>query len=192
MKKLKGVKMKVGTKSILFGVHQFVIHPLFVFLGWLVVYRKFPRPHEIVAIIIHDWGYWGCSDVDGKEGEAHPRRTNMLLPYLFAPGEFRCKILLEVAGHSRFNAKAEGIVLSRLFRADKMATSLYPRWLYLLLGNLSGEIKEYISHGDAKYSDVPKASKGQVQWLIETQAHLALMGLHGENYGPVAKQLGTK
>lgn len=26
--------MKIGTKSLLFGAHQFAIHPLFLFIAW--------------------------------------------------------------------------------------------------------------------------------------------------------------
>ena len=96
-------------------------------------------------------------------------------------------------GHSRFHAAKHDMRLSKLFRADKLAMALYPKWLYLLLGNLSGEIHEYIDHvkdgRNGKYSDIPKVAKTQFQWLLETQAHMALMGLHGENYAPVKRQM---
>ena len=202
--------MRIGTKSLLYGVHQFLIHPAYVLLAWRIVYRKAPRLHELVAIIIHDWGYWGCPNMDGTWGERHPRiaakgfinatkryrRSNIF--WLFVGSVVygkRWQIYSEIMGHSRFNAKAFGIPLSKLFRADKMATAIYPRWLYLLLGNLTGEIHDYMEHGalkGGKYADIPKAAQTQTQWLIETQAHMALMGLHGENYGPVAKQLKIK
>lgn len=188
--------MKIGTKSLLFGVHQFALHPLFVLMAWLVVYRSWPKFYQLCAIIVHDWGYWGCGNMDGREGEDHPGSVVVFLCSKMKPSPFKAMMFDEILGHSRFAAASYGVPLSPLFRADKMASALYPRWLYLLLGNLTGEIKEYMRHGcikgEGKYSDVPKAAKTQTQWLIETQAHMALMGLHGENYGPVAEQLGIK
>ena len=189
--------MKIGTKSLLFGVHQFVLHPLFVLIAWIIIYKSFPKRHELLAIIVHDWGYWGCDNMDGEQGESHPVRSVKMLPYILVPGRFLEKVCIEIMGHSRFNAKKHGIGLSHLFRADKLSMAICPSWLYLLLGNITGEIKEYIHHGSVKsdggkYKDVATASSNQVQWLIETKAHMSLMGLHGENYGPVAKQLGIK
>ena len=83
-----------------------------------------------------------------------------------------------------------GLPLSRLFQPDKLSAALYPKWLYLLLGNLSGEIHEYMGHAqNGKYLDLIKSGKTQTQWLIETQSHMALMGLHGADYAPVKKQM---
>ena len=187
--------MKIGTKSLLYGVHQFILHPAFVLLAWWILYRKAPRFHELCAIITHDWGYWGCENMDGEEGELHPERSANIWVKVFGYSDFRFDVCMEIMGHSRFNAARNHISLSSLFRADKMSMALTPRWLYLLLGNLTGEIHEYMEHGalkGGKYDDIPKAARGQLQWLIETQAHMALMGLHGENYAPVAKQLKIK
>lgn len=57
--------MKTGTKSLLFGVHQFIWHPLTVLLAWIKLYG-WPAWEELVCIIIHDWGYWGKSNMDGE------------------------------------------------------------------------------------------------------------------------------
>ncbi|HDY89480.1 MAG TPA: hypothetical protein ENH82_15375 [bacterium] len=189
--------MKIGTKSLLFGVHQFALHPFLVLLAWLIIYKKMPRLSSLCAIITHDWGYWGLSNMDGKEGEAHPERSAKIWVWLLKYSDFRWRVCISIMGHSRFNAAKHNMNLSMLFRADKLSMALCPSWLYLLLGNLTGEIKEYIGHGSikgdaGKYKDVPKVSSNQIQWLIETKAHMSLMGLHGENYGPVAKQLGIK
>lgn len=160
--------------------------------AWWIVYREIPRLHEWCAIITHDWGYWGCPNMDGKEGEAHPERSARLWKRYFR-SNFGYDLWAEIMGHSRFNAAKHDMRLSKLFQADKLSMALYPKWLYLLLGNLSGEIHEYMDHAkngrNGKYSDIPKAAKTQVQWLIETQAHMALMGFHGENYAPVARQM---
>ena len=64
--------MNIGTKSILFGVNQFIIHPIMVVWAWRMLYRQWPRLHEWCAIITHDLGYWGSPDMDGTEGEKHP------------------------------------------------------------------------------------------------------------------------
>jgi hypothetical protein len=73
-----------------------------------------------------------------------------------------------------------------------LSTALYPRWLYLALANLSGEIHEYMGLcRDGKYTDIIKVAKTQTQWLIETQAHMALMGLHGDHYPPVQRQMAA-
>ena len=43
--------MKVGTKSLLFGVHQLLWHPLTVWLGWIKLYKKPPSFKEAVCIL---------------------------------------------------------------------------------------------------------------------------------------------
>jgi len=47
--------MKVGTKSLLWGVHQIFWHPLTVTLAWRELYKKWPSWKEFVCIFIHDW-----------------------------------------------------------------------------------------------------------------------------------------
>lgn len=65
--------MKVGTKSLLFGVHQFIWHPITVARAWRRLHRKWPTLAECICIFVHDWGYWGCNDMDGPEGKNHPK-----------------------------------------------------------------------------------------------------------------------
>ncbi|MDH4319901.1 MAG: hypothetical protein OEV73_00230 [Desulfobulbaceae bacterium] len=179
--------MKIGTRSVLFGVHQFIIHPVLVAWAWLILYRQWPRLHEWAAIITHDLGYWGSPNMDGDEGEEHPER---IAAWWRRFGAFGNKVAVEILGHSRHHAGRHGMPLSRLFRPDKLSTTLYPIWLYLILGNLSGEIDEYMDRGRrGKYVEIARATQTQRLWLIEVQAHLAFMGLHGEKYTPVAEQL---
>ncbi len=65
--------MRIGTKSLLYGAHQFILHPLFVALAWRRLYGRWPRDPRIwLAFVVHDWGYWGCSNLDGAEGKLHP------------------------------------------------------------------------------------------------------------------------
>ncbi|KKK99728.1 hypothetical protein LCGC14_2629800, partial [marine sediment metagenome] len=67
--------MKTGTKSLLFGVHQFILHPLMVLLAWFVYYKRAPKFYQLCAIVTHDLGYWGLSNMDGEEGSLHPERA---------------------------------------------------------------------------------------------------------------------
>ncbi len=168
--------MKVGTRSVLFGVHQFLIHPFFVFFAWIILYRSFPKPHEFCAILTHDLGYVGKPNIDGPEGECHPETAAA-----WWRGRFRSfgdRVADVILGHSRFHAMNNRLYLSRLYRPDKLAIALYPRLLYLLLGNLSGEIKEYMElSNNGKYDEQNQSAKTQYQWLIVLQAHMALVGI---------------
>lgn len=181
--------MKVGTRSVLFGVHQFVIHPLLVLYAWLIIYRSFPKLAELLAILSHDLGYLGMPNMDGKEGSSHPELAAKFWRGRF--GEFGNKVAVIILGHSRFHAAANGLPLSRLFKPDKLATALYPIWLYLILANLSGEIKEYMKHyNKGLYTGVIAThEQTQTQWLIEVQGYMALMGIQGEKFYIVAEQM---
>lgn len=115
--------------------------------------------------------------MDGEEGERHPEIAATWWRNRF--GGFGDKVANEIIGHSRFHANKNGIPVSKLFRPDKLATALYPKTIYLLLANLSGEIKEYMGLCDngGKYDEFDKSAKSQWQWLVETQAYMALMGM---------------
>jgi hypothetical protein len=41
--------MKVGTKSVLFGAHQFATHPWFVAAAWWKLYEAVEPPHDEVT-----------------------------------------------------------------------------------------------------------------------------------------------
>lgn len=143
--------MKMGTRSLLFGAHQVVLHPIFVALAWRKLYGKWPRSLGVwFAFVVHDWGYWGLGDMDGDEGKRHPMRGAALVSRFFdvpfSPTWFRF-----TAGHSRSYANLLEIPTSMLMPADKLATALMPFWLYVALVGLSGEWREYlalhIAHG---------------------------------------------
>src|SRR6266571_6874217 len=79
--------MKVGTKSLLFGVHQIFIHPLWVALAWWKLY-SFPwDPRLWVAFFVHDLGYWGLPEMDGKDGDRHVERGAQVMHWLFDHGQ---------------------------------------------------------------------------------------------------------
>ena len=65
--------MSVGTKSVLFGAHAFWLHPWFVAWAWWKLYGFPWQPWLWVAFFVHDLGYWGKPNMDGPEGEEHPK-----------------------------------------------------------------------------------------------------------------------
>lgn len=131
--------MKVGTKSVLFGAHCFFIHPVFLFIAWCKLYGFPFDPRLWVAFIVHDLGYIGKPNMDGKEGEAHVELGAKIMGFLFGKkwADFS-------RYHSRFYAKRDNVKPSKLCVADKLAICLEPAWFYLLRVNLSGEINEYM------------------------------------------------
>jgi len=169
----------VGTKSILFGVHQFAIHPLFVALAWWRLYGFPFDPRLWVAFVVHDLGYWGKPNMDGPEGERHVEWGASLMNALFDPAPDRtCAVCwgrvwypsegggyVATCGrcyarafhwrdfclyHSRFYAKRDHRPVSRLCVADKLATVMTPWWLYLPLARATGEIVEYMAKSEQR------------------------------------------
>lgn len=51
--------MTMGTKSLLFGVHCFFIHPFTVAIAWTRLYGFPLDPRIWLSFLVHDWGYWG-------------------------------------------------------------------------------------------------------------------------------------
>ncbi len=161
--------MNVGTKSILFGVHQFAIHPVLVALAWWKLYGFPFDPRLWVAFFVHDIGYFGKPNMDGEEGETHPvvgaRIISRLLDDPRSPlggrhWYFFCLL------HSRFYSKKLGLPYSRLCVADKLAISVTPRWLYLLQAWATGELIEYMSD---KAGRTPASGRTAYQWITEVQ-----------------------
>lgn len=86
--------MKVGTKSVLWGVHAWWWHPITVARAWRAIYGAWPsRLAEWVAIFCHDLGYAvKCHTMDGPDGVLHPERgarlAYWLTHHLFVLGHF--------------------------------------------------------------------------------------------------------
>ena len=129
--------INVGTKSLLFGVHQVIWHPLTVYKAWIKLYGR-PSWKECVCIVIHDWGYWGKPNMDGSEGSNHPELGASIAGKLFGK-EYSELCLL----HSRTYANKVGKEPSKLCWADKLSIAYEAKWTYLIRARLSGEIKEY-------------------------------------------------
>ena len=166
--------MKMGTRSILFGVHQFIWHPLTVALAWRSLYKRWPQWHEWVAIVLHDIGYLGKPDMDGEEGQTHPvtgahlagevcrfiedtglafrHPWRSLTDSAFGFERYlrgmkrRAEVYRLCIGHSRYYAAKFNVPLSQLFKADKASIFFDPERFYLLRASASGELKEYLKN----------------------------------------------
>lgn len=178
--------MKAGTKTLLFGTHNIILHPIFVFIAWLIRYRSLPTLPEFIAICLHDVGLWGLPNVDGKEGEQHPAIIADWLfqkSFNFKPTSRLSLVLTNAAdiilGHSRFYVMQRQCQLSKLFQADKLASAIYPCWLYILLGTLSGEIDEYMEHAkNGKYQNSGQFAKiDKLTWYLDLRSRLTIMAL---------------
>lgn len=130
--------MTIGTKSLLFGAHQFILHPIFLAVAWWKLYGAPLDPRLWVAFIVHDWGYWGLANMDGEEGQRHPELGGRIMARLFGQewGDF-------TRLHSRYYARIEGREPSPLCAADKLVLLVTPRWIYLPGVKATGEAEEY-------------------------------------------------
>lgn len=141
--------MTVGTKSVLFGVHQCVWHPITVVLAWRSLYGSWPTWRQMVCIALHDLGYWGCRDMDGVEGRKHPlwgadlARRLFSIPRLGGSQGLALKVWWFCVCHSRHTADILCLEPSALCWADKGSIMWEPEWFYLFRARLSGEIHEY-------------------------------------------------
>lgn len=194
--------MRIGTKSVLFGVHCFLLHPFLIAYGWwkaygtkriyvgdrevpgdrrhvwkIPVYASIFDPRVWVAFIVHDIGYLGKPNMDGPEGETHPEVGARIMRVLFGQpwGDF---VLL----HSRYYAKRLDRPLSPLCVADKWVGVIEPAWLYLPRARWSGELAEFLEIGAirAQSSDTnmtPEECAGMIsrdsrQWHAAFQSYM--------------------
>lgn len=137
--------MKIGTKSILFGAHQFLLHPLFVATAWWKLYGFPFDPRLWFCFFLHDVGYIGKPNMDGPQGKMHPWEVHFYIEALF--GRKWADFCLY---HSRSIAETYNAEVSPLCVADKYAFCITPRWLYLPMTKLTGEIDEYLDDSDYK------------------------------------------
>jgi hypothetical protein len=156
---LKTKIMKIGTKSVLFGAHCFLLHPFFVAIAWSKLYGFPFDPRLWIAFFVHDIGYWGKPNMDGPEGETHVELGAKIMSI------FGKKWADFSMYHSRYYAKKHGAQPSKLCFADKLSFSYTPAWLYLPMVNATGEIKEYLRN--AKKDNSPNwkpVFSGQIAW----------------------------
>lgn len=137
--------MRVGTKSVLFGAHCMLIHPVVLFVAYWKLYG-FPRDLRLwLSFLIHDLGYFGCVNMDGEGGEKHVELGGQIVDFLTGKewGDFTRR-------HSRAWCARHGETPSRLCVADKLAFVLTPAWLYLPMAKATGELREYMAVADGR------------------------------------------
>ena len=159
--------MRVGTKSVLYGAHCFLIHPWFVMAACWKLYGFPWDPRLWVAFFVHDLGYWGKPNMDGTEGETHVELGARIMSI------FGKEWADFTRYHSRFYAKKDGVKPSRLCMADKLAICLEPEWIYLPRVNWSGEINEYMRNAvDGKYQGMALSLLSQMEWFKGVKIYL--------------------
>ena len=162
--------MKTGTKSLLFGAHQFLIHPILVCRAWRALYGNLDFK-TFLCIMVHDWGYWGCSDMDGQEGSLHPFKGGKLARRLGLGQEYVDLCLY----HSRDFAEMLGHQPSKLCWADKYSFCLETPWLYILRTRLTGELPEYRAKAAINHF-IPKDASNK-EWFQQLSAYLKRVSL---------------
>ena len=142
--------MNIGTKTLLFGCHQFILHPIYTWLGWRKVYGPHYSSLIWIAFIMHDWGLWGMKEFDGPE-DNHTVRSAQIVDNtcykLRLPFRSFWDLHCQVLNHSRFYASYMDRTPSQLCAADKVGTALMPSWLWAILAYLTGEGWVYMDNG---------------------------------------------
>lgn len=171
----RGDTVRIGTKSVLFGAHQFLLHPLLLAMGWwqeygwgrveigfttglaacedcigahpaeYPIYASLRDPRLWLAFLVHDLGYLGKPNMDGPEGETHPELGARIMRRMFGDAWGDFVLL-----HSRYYAKRLGRPVSPLCHADKRVIVLEPSWLYLPRVWVSGELREYVANAQRR------------------------------------------
>lgn len=172
--------MTIGTRSLLFGVHQVAWHPLTVWLAWRRLYGR-PTWRESVCIVVHDWGYWGAPEMDGPVGEQHPYLGALIAGRLFGPA-YRDLVLY----HSRSLCRLLKVEPSRLCWADKLSMLYDPSWFYLLRARLTGEIREYRWNA-RRHVSLLATDRQWLEWLKSRLEKLAT-----EKAGPICADCGRR
>ncbi len=175
--------MPMGRRSLLFGAHQFLIHPIFLAAAWVKLYGfntvKDPYVGEVslanpllwLSFIVHDWGYFFCTQMDDEIGEQHPNTGAIILYQLTGSWEWYDFVLF----HSRFLAKRANKPYSLLCVADKLSVALEPSWLYLPRVKATGEIKEYMAlavDSQGKYKGEIPYPNSEREWFDNMTKYL--------------------
>lgn len=117
--------MQTGTKSLLLGGHQFIIHPIIVAYCYIKLYGFPWNPCVWLAIILHDIGYFGQCYMDDESGKEHPWMAAKIFSWLYMYKTANFSLF-----HSRYMCESIGKPISKLGVADKMAVIYTPVSLY--------------------------------------------------------------
>ena len=164
--------MSIGTRSVLLGAHAFWLHFWFVLAAWIELFG-FPWDIRIwIACAVHDLGYLGKPDVEGREGETHVELGARIMGFLFGDSwaDF-------AACHSRYWAKRMNRPVSALCIADKLAFVITPAWLYLPMTRATGELAEYMLRAKERQAGSEHFTAEESAQLNSTDERTWLAGL---------------
>jgi hypothetical protein len=121
--------MSEGTRSVLFGCHS-PIHAFYVIVAWKELYGKYPKPWELICILLHDLGHLGLNYLSDPE----QKKKHWVLGAGIAGALFGQKGMDLVAGHTIHS----GFPISRLKKPDKfshiIASERWMAWYYWIEG----------------------------------------------------------
>jgi len=132
-------------------------------------------PRLWAAFFLHDLGYLSSPNMDGLEGEEHVHLGAKIMGLLF--GDWWADFTVR---HSRYWAKRNGVSVSKLCYADKLAFAMTPGWLYLPMARATGELAEYMAKsrdrqaGCAVFTEAERIqleSSHPAQWLEGLQSY---------------------
>lgn len=165
--------MTRGTLSWLHGAHHWWIHTAYVVRAWVWLYGRIPTWRQLLAMVLHDIGYLGCTDIDGDDGTEHPWRSYPLVKLL--AGEDAADLVL---CHSRTMCRIWRLEPSLLCWADKLATSM---WLaerpesYIRRTRRTGELAEYRQRAaDDGFLAIDEPDTAWAEQLAEHHLRLAV------------------
>jgi hypothetical protein len=146
--------MKRGTKSLLWGAHCMLWHPLIVAFCWWKLYGFPWNPKLWLCFFLHDIGYYGRETMDGegiKGGKWHPLLGAVTIGNILGVkwelfcllhsrsiAEYYRKIFKPIPGVFDPNR----IQISKLCVADKLAVKYTPLCLFN-----KDELEEYLTNG---------------------------------------------
>lgn len=169
--------MKIGTRSVLFGAHCFLLHPFLIALGWWREFgfaRVYVGTRERIRWLDEDEEGWpAIDDLPVYTWLLSPRlwlaffvhdigylgKPNMDGPEGETHPEVGAAIMRFICGepwgnlvlqHSRYYARRLSRPVSPLAIADKWAIVLEPSWLYLPRVWASRELSEYLGMARAR------------------------------------------
>lgn len=112
--------MTEGTRSVLFGSHNPLMHGYCVLKAWRHLYKCNPEPWELVCILVHDLGHIGLNYLsDPLQKNAHWVMGAVIARWLCGEKGFKL-----CAGHTN----KSGYLLSALKLADKYSWVVAPLW----------------------------------------------------------------
>jgi hypothetical protein len=119
--------MTEGTKSVLLGAHQFILHPILVLIQFMRFHKRFPQWWELVGIFLHDMGYCGLNYLSNKKSKPlHVYRSAALAKKLLSKLGRGDEVFEFIMGHLGTYP-----VRSDLYWPDKLSQLITPKsWLY--------------------------------------------------------------